>query len=261
MSKYTIYYAKQDQISYNNGASWLNVNQPYKSDEIYGSELPSCDVEEPISRVITYPITEKYICNGTSKYYVNQNQQSIDSGVTWTNVGEEYAGNLYEENSEDCGYVPPTTSVTQYWVMCDGVKTYFNNNKIPEGYFSGNKNIKKVIIGSMMTYIGKNAFSYCTNLTTLEIQSGSPKYFEDYSFYKCTSLETITISGNYSPYLFGSYCFGGGVPATYITFKNTKEYWWFWGGPALGTNWNSYITQIKCANGTIRVSGNSIVNT
>jgi len=70
-----------------------------------------------------------YYCDGTTKYYKQIRQYSYDSGTTWYDVvpPEYQQGSVYEQQSTDCGYVPPiepqyrTTSGTPY---CEGVDKY-----------------------------------------------------------------------------------------------------------------------------------------
>lgn len=105
---------------------------------------------EPIYRWYPLPITTDYICdecpvvqyrwenmnpstdyycNGTTKHYKQIRQYSYDSGTTWYDVTppEYRQGSAYEQQSTDCGYVPPiepqyrTTSGTPY---CEGVDKY-----------------------------------------------------------------------------------------------------------------------------------------
>lgn len=105
---------------------------------------------EPIYRWYPLPITTDYICDecpvvqyrwenmnpstdyyceGTTKYYKQIRQYSYDSGTTWYDVvpPEYQQGSVYEQQSTDCGYVPPiepqyrTTSGTPY---CEGVDKY-----------------------------------------------------------------------------------------------------------------------------------------
>ena len=55
-----------------------------------------------------------YLCSGTTKMTKEKKQQSND-GITWTDVvPAEYriGSTVLEENSEDCGYVPPTPTPT-----------------------------------------------------------------------------------------------------------------------------------------------------
>ena len=70
-----------------------------------------------------------YYCDGTTKYYKQKRQYSYDSGTTWYDVTppEYQQGSVYEQQSTDCGYVPPiepqyrTTSGTPY---CEDVDKY-----------------------------------------------------------------------------------------------------------------------------------------
>ena len=107
---------------------------------------------EPIYRWYPLPITTDYICDECpvvqyrwenmnpstdyycdtttyTKYYKQIRQYSYDSGTTWYDVTppEYQQGGVYEQQSTDCGYVPPiepqyrTTSGTPY---CEGVDKY-----------------------------------------------------------------------------------------------------------------------------------------
>lgn len=74
----------------------------------------------PIYRWVNIPLSSDYICEdcsqkrtiktgttciGYDKYELVENQSSYDSGVTWVTTSTE-TGDLIEENSEDCGYMP-----------------------------------------------------------------------------------------------------------------------------------------------------------
>ena len=107
---------------------------------------------QPIYRWYPLPITTDYICDECpvvqyrwenmnpstdyycdtttyTKYYKQIRQYSYDSGTTWYDVTppEYQQGSVYEQQSTDCGYVPPiepqyrTTSGTPY---CEGVDKY-----------------------------------------------------------------------------------------------------------------------------------------
>ena len=107
---------------------------------------------EPIYRWYPLPITTDYICDECpvvqyrwenmnpstdyycdtttyTKYYKQIRQYSYDSGTTWYDVTppEYQQGSVYEQQSTDCGYVPPiepqyrTTSGTPY---CEGYDKY-----------------------------------------------------------------------------------------------------------------------------------------
>ena len=62
--------------------------------------------------------TSDYVCSGTTKYYKEYYQYSIDGGVSWQNVIPEQSrtsDDVIEYNSEDCGYVPPI-GIEYRWV-------------------------------------------------------------------------------------------------------------------------------------------------
>ena len=51
----------------------------------------------------------------TCKYYKERRYVSYDSGVTWSPLNEYRSGDLYEEDSADCGY-----SVQYRWQVISG---------------------------------------------------------------------------------------------------------------------------------------------
>jgi hypothetical protein len=89
-------------------AEW-SASNIYKQGEIITYNSTDCGyvVGERMYRWIDLnPLTD-YYCEGTTKYYKQQRQVSNNQGETWTNLDEFRKGVLYEEESEDCGYVPP----------------------------------------------------------------------------------------------------------------------------------------------------------
>lgn len=64
------------------------------------------------------------------------------------------------------------SSVTIPATVSDGSTTY-KVTSIASGVFQNNKKIKSLTIGKNITSIGKNAFSGCTNLKNVKIQSSS----------------------------------------------------------------------------------------
>ena len=50
-----------------------------------------------------------------------------------------------------------------------------------------------------MTSIGNEAFAYCTNLTSIELQSGVTS-IENYAFSNCTSLNSINVDKDNQSY-------------------------------------------------------------
>ena len=82
---------------------------------------PTCGYIEPIYRWFDL---DEYICSGTTKYHKAKKQVSYDNGSTWEDVIPiEYGtGTKWEEQSEDCGYIPPQyryTSGSPYCISYD----------------------------------------------------------------------------------------------------------------------------------------------
>ena len=87
---------------------------------------------ETLTRWITMTGENDYTCSGTTKYTKEKEQQSIDGGNTWTDTGNYRSGStVLEENSEDCGYVPPIEpqyrwkAAPQSDYMCSGTSKYY----------------------------------------------------------------------------------------------------------------------------------------
>lgn len=86
-------------------------------------------------------------------------------------------------------------------------------------------NIKKVIIGNDVTYIGKYAFYKCNNITSIEIGEGV-KSLGGFAFYECTSLSQVNWNAismdnlAYNGYYFNS---GEGASGFDVVFGDQVE--------------------------------------
>ena len=76
------------------------------------------------------------------------------------------------------------------------IKDYWGNGyrsaMIPDGAFSGYKNLTNIVIPYGVTCIGKGAFTKCENLTSVTIPD-SVKYLGEEAFDGCRSLTNVTI--------------------------------------------------------------------
>lgn len=77
--------------------------------------------------------------------------------------------------------------------------------------------VKKVSIAEGITSIGRNAFSYCTSLTTVTIGNSVTSIGRD-AFYNCTSLVSVTIP--YSVTCIGAYAFSNCTSLEVITISD-----------------------------------------
>jgi hypothetical protein len=82
-----------------------------------------------------------------------------------------------------------TTSYTNNIVMARGI------TGISTSAFEGCRSIKKLTLNDV-TSIGQNAFSGCTGLTTIDYKPSTLIYASGGSFANCTSLTSLTFSGN-----------------------------------------------------------------
>jgi len=113
------------------------TNLQQQIDSLQGAVSGCCgETGETTYRWVVMTGENDYLCSGTTKMTKEKKQQS-DDGITWTDVvPAEYrmGDTVLEENSEDCGYVPPTptpTGKTAFFLNYEGdsniIKT-FNEN-------------------------------------------------------------------------------------------------------------------------------------
>lgn len=129
---------------------------------------------EPIYDVIT-EIT--YFCDGVDKmkqihtdYLSGYSETTMEIYDSVTNV------ELFEHNSSECGYIPPTPPTptdcdTKVYYKDGTVETLSGATRIePEAYYE-NGNVVKVVFGDCLEEIGVDAFHYCSALTTVELSN------------------------------------------------------------------------------------------
>ena len=92
-------------------------------------ESPSNCTSPDTYRLEWFIVPGAYICEGYNKYEIYVERESYD-GKVWINTGKRRKGNLIEENSEDCGYIPPKNNVLEFEFTGTTAQTYKINNKI-----------------------------------------------------------------------------------------------------------------------------------
>ena len=100
-------YAKEkEQSSSDGGITWTDTGRTRQG---YLLQANSADCNEHTVEYRWVVVDGQYVCVGHNKYEQLKKQESIDGGE-WTDVLplKTMKGNLIEENSTDCGYVPPT---------------------------------------------------------------------------------------------------------------------------------------------------------
>ena len=163
-----------------------------------------------------------YVCSGTSKYAKEKKQYSIDSGTTWNDVSpaEYRRGNLIEEQSTDCGYVPPTpptgdgkailylrdgstvtisgsgeltsAETSQYSATTIAVEIGTACTSLGNYAFSDYSGLTSVVIPSNVTSIGMGTFTRCKNMTSVTIPD-SVTVIGSTAFISCRRLTSVAI--------------------------------------------------------------------
>ena len=116
------HYKQKKQISTDNGSTWSDVSPAeYQAGSVYEYNSVDCGYVVVQYRWVNMDISSYYVCVGYDKHYKQKKQVSADNGSTWSDVSpaEYQTGSVYEYNSVDCGYVPPTPEPIYRWIDTD----------------------------------------------------------------------------------------------------------------------------------------------
>ena len=105
---YDKYAVEKKQQSSDGGQNWTDVEPlQTRNGSLIEANSADCGYVEPQYRWVV--ISGAFVCVGFDKHEQEKQQVSYDNGQTWTDVVPENTrtGSLIEENSTDCGYVPP----------------------------------------------------------------------------------------------------------------------------------------------------------
>lgn len=113
---YDKYSMLKQQMSTNGGKTWIDTGNTRQGNLIEANSK-DCGYKPLYQWVI---VQNEYICDGYDKYVKEKQQQSTDSGVTWTDTGNTRQGDIIELNSKDCGYVP---SYNEQYLTVEALET------------------------------------------------------------------------------------------------------------------------------------------
>ena len=200
------YHKEKEQISYDNGNTWEDMGYVRQGTLI---EAKSADCGYRF-RWVT--VDGQYQCDGYDKYSVEKKQESIDGGSTWTDATplQTRTGSLIEEDSEDCGYVPPTPSPyeTQYLT----IESQSDNNSITFRNVGGASDMRRTIQVSTdggTTWVNKVSSTSPTVLATLNtgdkllLKGTNASYGSSTKRNVISSSDSITIYGNIMSLIYG----------------------------------------------------------
>ena len=113
---YNKYVKEKKQISNDSGETWVDVDpEETRKGDLIELNSTDCGYVPPMA---TYQwVEDGFTCDENySKYVQEKRQVSFDGGETWADVEplETRVGALIEENSVDCGYVPPIEPIYKW---------------------------------------------------------------------------------------------------------------------------------------------------
>ena len=193
------------------------------------AEISGCcgSTGETITRWITMTGASDYTCSGTTKMTKEKEQQSTDGGNTWSDTGNYRSGStVLEENSADCGYVPPIPTSFKYKLTLDNssvvsaecdstsaithdelssysatcvsaevgecVNELHTDNYTTCGAFCSYRKLSSVTLSDSVTVIGNYSFTNCSGLTSIDIPD-SVTTIGDSAFYRCSGMTSANI--------------------------------------------------------------------
>ena len=92
---------------------WVYFEEACDEDVPSGATTGSTDP----NAMYKWDTDETTTCVGYDLHYIEYEMVSYDSGTTWIKDGQERVGELIEENSSDCGYVPPIDYSKLYFTI------------------------------------------------------------------------------------------------------------------------------------------------
>lgn len=184
-------------------------------------------------------------CHGYDLYQVVVLQSSTDNGSTWSYVSpvvtQEY---LLEENSQSCGYVPPSTDCSEKLCGIDNTGNEFTihddgNNSLTQSDNISYHNPIEATVGNMISTIDEYAFANCSQLTAVTIPD-SVTSIGNNAFENCDNLQSVTVLATMPPML-GVDVFSGtpiqnGRGYIYVPQESLMDY---------QNQWNDYHSQIQ----------------
>ena len=229
---------EQYQVSYDSGATWENViPEQLRKGELLEYSSSDCS---GINTLYRWRVLEgQYLCDGTSKYKKEIQDESYDGGTTWypsyptvyrtgQYIGvdvdfcnDKFVGHYiydttpycevgYKWNGYKCVYVDPLKVL-----KCDNNSTLTNDDT---RYYTNDYTLITAEIGDCVTSIGNGAFDSCASLTSCTIGSGVTS-IGDSAFYYCTSLISIDIPNSVTS--IGNQAFSDCTSLTSCTIGNS----------------------------------------
>jgi len=183
------------------------------------SGLTDITIQEGVTSIGNYAF---YDCRNLTNITIPKSVTSIGNraffGCDLSSIVVE-SGNTVYDSRDNCNAIIKTAS-NEVFLGC-------KNTVIPEGVtsiggdaFSGCSNLTSITIPEGVTSIGKSAFYNCSNLTSITISEGLTSIGES-AFYNCSNLTSITIPEGVTS--IGNYAFYNCSNLAVISIPNSLE--------------------------------------
>ena len=259
MAKSCKYYKQQRQVSYDNGVTWIPLDEYQKGALI---EVNSSDCTSPSPKIYRWTQTEDTVCVFDGKFMAKYNNGQTyeipcDGNPTLTSGDTHPQGYDYSAMTE--AYIGScVTSFGRYAFRdCSGLTSVTIPNSVTSiggGAFLSCISLTSIDIPNTVTSIEASAFWNCSSLVSVNIPNDLARIEMD-TFYLCRSLVSVTIPssvtfiGNSAFYncinLQSVTCLGITPPSTQLSFfegstcpiyvpsqsvnaYKTTDYWWIY---------------------------------
>ncbi len=120
--------------------------------------------------------------------------------ISKKSVNQKMNEGIYENTSNAVFHAPVALPYgdgrcgieAEFVLDSDGTLTISGKGELPDRFFEGNEEIKKVIIGDGITGLGRRTFASCPNLESI-IFADSVETINDRCFYECDSLAESSV--------------------------------------------------------------------
>ncbi len=152
-----------------------------------------------------YEKSERYFLSTDSeidvdkKYYLLSGSVYTEVDTSNTSVTDPTQGGWYEKGETHYYLTTDTTvigSKTYYQLTTAEFSAHANTVTIAAGALENCLGVSKVILSSATKYVGKDAFKYCTNLSSVNLSS--VQTIGSGAFYSCAKLITVSLPATVS---------------------------------------------------------------
>lgn len=226
----------KNRLGYTLDGEWHELDDSYESISVSEANSDECGYMEKW-------VESGTVCDGMTAYVREVKMVSRDSGNTYYSVGEYRQGELKGGPSVDCvkllyidtnnadGYVPCLNSDNSDLVQTDVTNDIVASGRtggccsgIGIGTFMSHTALKHITIANRCGYVGRQAFQWCPNLSSVTFEGDSVSAIGAWAFSGCTNLSSVTFderSGIHNIYI-GA--FGGCTSLKEVSLPDSVVY-------------------------------------